>query len=43
MATQLLIETMVASVGKSNPTLDLQTDTIFAGDDMSKIKKSLAI
>ena len=38
---QLPIETIVAPVGKSNPTFDFQTEIIFGGNGRVKIKNSL--
>ena len=42
-ATQLLIETIVAPVGKSDPAFDLETDIIFGGNGGANIKNSLII
>ena len=39
--TQLPIETMIAPVGKSGSTFDLQTDIIFGGNGGAKVNKFL--
>ena len=36
---QLLIETIVAPVGKCDPTFDFRTDIIFGGNDGTKVNK----
>ena len=37
----MLIESIIAPVGKSNPSFDLQTDIIFGGNGGAKINKIL--
>ena len=39
--TQLPIETIIARVGKSDPSFDLQADIIFGGNCGAKINKFL--
>ena len=39
--TQLPIEIIVALIGKSHPTFDLQTDIIFVGNIGAKVNKFL--